>query len=181
MSNMNVELGLDEEKRDEKEVKDEKKTDEKGLDEKDADRVITVVSKEGVRFPLSLKNASLSGLLRVTFEQDKYETELKINVAACYLAKIIDYLNHHEGIVPDEIRKPLRSMEMKELVTPWDAAFVDGLSYQELFDLMSISNYLETIPLTLLLGAKVATIIKGKEPEELKVMFKDVKRWTLTD
>jgi len=82
---------------------------------------------------------------------------------------ILDYLNHHDGKTPVEIPKPIRYDTMEKICEDaWDARFVDGLSKRMLFQIILGANLLDCKPLLHLGCAKVATMIKGKSPEEIK-------------
>ena len=85
------------------------------------------------------------------------------------LAHIVEYFNHHQGISAEIPEKPLKSRLMTEVCKdPWDATFVDGLSRQELYDLILAANYLDIKPLLHLGCAKVASLIKGVPINKIK-------------
>merc|ERR1712166_1402162 len=82
---------------------------------------------------------------------------------------IVLYLEHHQGNEPAEIAKPIRSIKMEKIVEdPWDAEFINKLPKRQLFQLILGSNYMDCKSLLHLGCAKVATMIKGKSPEEIK-------------
>lgn len=60
---------------------------------------------------------------------------------------------------------------MAELVDPWDAEFINIENLEELFDIILGGNYLDIKSLLDLACAKVATLIKGKTPEEIRKTF----------
>lgn len=87
------------------------------------------------------------------------------------LKHIFKYLNHHNGKAPAEIAKPIRSIHMHEICEDaWDARYVDDLATKKrtLFQVILAANYLACKPLLHLCCAKVACMIKGKSPEEIK-------------
>jgi len=83
----------------------------------------------------------------------------------------VEYMNHHKGIEPPIIEKPLRSKIMKDVCKdPWDAEFIDkiGENRQQLYDLILAANYMDIKSLLHLGCAKVASLIKGQPLEKIK-------------
>ena len=72
--------------------------------------------------------------------------------------------------LPD-IEKPLRSSDMHDITEAWAASFVESLDQEELFEMILAANFLECKPLLDLLCARVAAMIKGKTPEEIRQTF----------
>ena len=70
-----------------------------------------------------------------------------------------------------ELKKPLKSAIMSELVQEWYAEFVK-VEQQELFDILLAANYLDVKPLLDLASATVASMIKDKTIEEIRETFK---------
>ena len=61
---------------------------------------------------------------------------------------------------------------MEEILTqPWYIEFIDGLGLESLFDLILGANYMQIKPLSELCLCKVASMIKGKSPEQLRTTF----------
>ena len=55
----------------------------------------------------------------------------------------------------------------------WDAQFIDSMSKKTIFQVILGANYMD-LPSLLHLGcAKIATLIKGKSPEEIKNILAD--------
>jgi S-phase kinase-associated protein 1 len=149
----------------------------KRTDEKEVEGDITLIPKdEKTGFTLPKKYAFLSVLVKCTCEQDNDATQIDLQVSTDILEKIISYLNHHEGVEPTEIKKPLRSLDMSKVVTDvWDSTFINSFPQQELHDIITASNYMN-IPSLLHLGcAKVASLIKGKSNEEIRTFFEEGK------
>jgi len=119
------------------------------------------------------------------------------NISGQTLNEIVKYLKHHKGKVPAEIAKPIKSNIMSKigLEDAWDAWFINriglygytspGRKYDPknidqtqcdtspegknaIFDLILAVNYLDIKSLLHLGCAKIATLIKGKTPEEIK-------------
>jgi hypothetical protein len=68
---------------------------------------------------------------------------------------------HHKGKEPGVIAKPLTSAVMSEVCEDaFDAALVDGLCNQDLYDLILAANFMDCSALLHLGAAKVASMVK---------------------
>jgi S-phase kinase-associated protein 1 len=100
------------------------------------------------------------------------------NVSNDILLKVVEFITyHHENGPMKEIEKPLKSQNLEEVVSNWDTNFV-SLEYEKLFELILAANYLDIKSLLDLTCAKVATIIKGKSPEDIRKTFNIVNDFT---
>jgi len=90
------------------------------------------------------------------------------------LVLIVEYLKHHNGKKPEEIAKPIRSVKMERIVSdPWDAEYINKMNKKTIFQVILGANYMD-LPSLLHLGcAKIATLIKGKSPDEIKQILSD--------
>jgi len=93
------------------------------------------------------------------------------NVKATTLKKILEYCEKHRKDTPPEIEKPLRTSNLAELVDPYDAQFINLENLEDLFEVILAANYLDIKSLLDLSCAKVASLIKGKTPEEIRKTF----------
>lgn len=74
---------------------------------------------------------------------DKDETEIPLpNVLGSVLNKVVTYLKYHVADQSKEIEKPLKSANMNEVVSQWDADFVD-VDQELLFSLILAANYMD--------------------------------------
>ena len=163
------------------------------------DTTIVLVSQEGTRFPVTRKMAEMSVLVRAMMERDMSTEEDSEedneegapppgegaepeeiplpNVKAPVLEKVVAFCRHHQDAPMAEIEKPLRSQDMHQVVDAWDAEFVE-VEQDFLFEIILAANYMD-IPSLLDLGtAKVASMIKGKTPEEIRQTFHIVNDFT---
>lgn len=73
---------------------------------------------------------------------DETATEIPIpGVKASIMMLVINYMNHHAGVEPPIIEKPLRSKIMKEVCKDkWDADYIDTIAddRQTLYDLILV-------------------------------------------
>jgi len=105
-------------------------------------------------------------------EGDKEEKIIPVpNVKGDVLKQVVDYMKYHADKPPKEIEKPLKSANMAEVVSDnWDAEFVE-VDQERLFELILAANYMDIKPLLDLTCAKVASMIKGKTPEQIRKTF----------
>ena len=117
------------------------------------------------------------------------------NVKTAILAKVIEFLEHYKSDPMNEIEKvspfwiyrwyiflfpmhqPLKSANMSEVVQEWYANFV-AVDQEVLFELILAANYMDIKPLLDITCATVASMIKGKTPEEIRQHFNIVNDFT---
>ncbi|CEP00175.1 Skp1 family, tetramerization domain containing protein [Plasmodiophora brassicae] len=153
--------------------------DIKGLDEDMHDEVLTLESQDKMRIQVERNVAMMSELVKTVLESDKDQTVIPLpNVKGAILDKVVKYLRYHVGNPSKEIEKPLKSAIMREVVDdPWDAEYVD-IPQDVLFELILAANYMDIKPLLDLTCAKVASMLKGKSPEEIRKQFNIVNDFT---
>ena len=89
-----------------------------------------------------------------------------VNIRASIMGKISKYLDYPAK----EIEKPLKSANMFEVVSEWDANYVE-IDNETLFELINATNFLDIKDLLDLTCAKVAAMTKGKTPQEIQKRF----------
>lgn len=140
-------------------------------DDAGEEKKLRLVSQEGEKFKVSKKIAISSELVKTMAEGDKEENEIPLpNVKSSVLRKVVEYMKYHVDNPAREIEKPLKSTNMSEVVSQFDADFVD-VDQEVLFDLILAANYMEVKPLRDLCCVKVASMIKGKTPEAIRETF----------
>ena len=74
--------------------------------------------------------------------------------------------NNIDTVIPS-IERPLTSKKMSENVgiTKWDAEFIDTIEYKYLNEMITAADYLGIESLLDLASAKVASLMKGEQPE----------------
>jgi len=161
---------------------------------------VNLISSEADKFEVDKKSAAMSELLKHMFDdsdeddmfededEDAEDAEQNIpeiplpNVKSSVLAKIVEYCNHHAtnyhaGLMA-KIQIPLKSANMAEVVDEWDANFVGTMDQEMLFELILAANYMDIKSLIDLTLAKVASMIKGKTPQEIRKTFNIVNDFT---
>ena len=133
---------------------------------------IKIIVKEGKEIPISKKAAELSELLKSAMSDYPKETTFPLNELDEKNGELIkEYLTHYNGESPKEIEKPITSNEMKNLTDEWSSTFIDKLSLEDITNLTVAANYMGINSLLDLCCAKVATLCKDKNEDEIFKMF----------
>merc|ERR1711879_1096939 len=144
-----------------------------GLDEPQQTTIMLVSSGENPsKIEIQKEFARQSKLVQNILEGDADATEIQVKqVDGATLTLICNYLKHHKGKEPAEMEKIVEDT--------WDARFVNELPKRSLFQLIRGANYMDCKSLLHLGCAKVATMIKGKSPEEIKQILEKKKKLKL--
>eukprot|EP00549_Striatella_unipunctata_P021777 CAMPEP_0118692874 /NCGR_PEP_ID=MMETSP0800-20121206/11565_1 /TAXON_ID=210618 ORGANISM="Striatella unipunctata, Strain CCMP2910" /NCGR_SAMPLE_ID=MMETSP0800 /ASSEMBLY_ACC=CAM_ASM_000638 /LENGTH=165 /DNA_ID=CAMNT_0006590987 /DNA_START=156 /DNA_END=653 /DNA_ORIENTATION=- len=137
------------------------------------ERNVNLVSKEGDTYEVPVAVAKMSELVKSMMDEDADEDVSEIplpNVKAAVLTKVVEFCNHYINEPMTDIEKPLKSSIMAEVVQKWYADFVH-VEQVLLFELILAANYMDIKPLLDLTCATVASMIKGKTPEEIRQTF----------
>lgn len=139
---------------------------------------VSLVSQEGDKFDVEREVAEMSELVKTMIDDGESDQEIPLpNVKSNVLGKVIEYCRHHHNNLPAEIEKPLKSATLSDVVSEWDASFVE-VEQELLFELILAANYMDIKHLLDLTCAKVASMIKGKTPEEIRKTFNIVNDFT---
>ena len=144
-------------------------------------KTIHLVSNEGESYDVPLPIAIMAELVKTMIDEDQDDEdpqEIPLpNVKSEILAKVIEFLQHYKVEAMAEIEKPLKSSNMAEVVQAWYATFVE-VDQEILFEMILAANYMDIKPLLDLTCASVASMIKGKTPEEIRKTFNIVNDFT---
>ncbi|KAH7484375.1 hypothetical protein PRIC1_003684 [Phytophthora ramorum] len=144
-------------------------------------RKVNLVSMDGDSFEVSRSVAAMSELVKTLISDDADDDEVQEiplpNVKSPVLSKVIEFCSQHHNSPMREIEKPLKSADMHDVVSDWDANFVD-IEQEILFELILAANYMDIKSLLDLACAKVASMIKGKTPQEIRETFNIVNDFT---
>ena len=133
---------------------------------------IKIITKDGKEIELTKKAAELSELLKQTINDFPTEEKFPLKeIDEKNAERIREYLNHFNGKAPPEIKKPLTSINMKNITDEWSAYFVDRMSLDDLVNLVVAANYMGINCLLDLCSAKIATYFKDKSEEEVLKEF----------
>lgn len=137
------------------------------------DRDVKLVSLDGDSFVVPLKVAKMSELVKtMMIDDDNSEEEKEIplpNVKAATLAKVIEYCRHYIEEPMTEFEKPLKNADLYKLVQQFYAKFIVEMNNDDLFNLTLAANYMDIKPLLDLCSAKIASLIKDKTVEQIRV------------
>ena len=142
----------------------------------DGEMKVTLTSHEGTEIEVPLSVAKMSELVKTMVPTDDDEmTEIGSiplpNVKTEVLTKVVEFCTHYQESPMDAIEKPLNSGQIREVVgDEWYASFVD-VPQEMLFELILAANFMNIQPLLDLTCATVASLIKGKSPEEIRQCF----------
>jgi S-phase kinase-associated protein 1 len=129
---------------------------------------ITLRSAEGDNFEVDEAVAFESQMIKNMIEDTGSEAPIPVpNVSSKILAKVIEYSKYHVDNSPEaegENKAP------EEEIKTWDTKFVE-VEQSTLFELILAANYLNIKSLLDLTCRTVASMIKGKTPEEIRKTF----------
>ncbi|KAF7841033.1 SKP1-like protein 1B [Senna tora] len=125
---------------------------------------VTLLSSDGKEFVIDIGSAMQSQTLRHMIEDDCVDGGIPLpNVSSGILSKVIEYCKKHAD-------EPNKSDDATEELKNWDSNFVK-VDQVILYDLMMAANYLDIKKLLDLTCQRVADMIKGKMPEEIRKTF----------
>eukprot|EP00919_Chromeraceae_sp_WS-2016_P022596 GHVR01053636.1.p1 GENE.GHVR01053636.1~~GHVR01053636.1.p1 ORF type:complete len:158 (+),score=32.94 GHVR01053636.1:25-498(+) len=140
--------------------------------------MLKLSSSTGEVFEVDSDVACMSTLIKNMVEDTGTDETIPLpNVKTPILEKVLDYCKYHKDNPPEEIQKPIKTSNIADVTCAWDSAFV-SVDQDILFELILAANYLDIKPLLHLTCAKVATLIKGKTPEEIRQQFNIVNDFT---
>ena len=132
-----------------------------------------LIGTTGEKVPFTVKNIKIMKLV-CEFNDD---IENIVNgefsfptVGTDILLKLSEYCDYYGNSPYTEIEKPLKSSNMNEIVDAWYANYIN-IDQTTLFNLILAANYFDIKSLLDLGSAKVASLIKGKSPMEIRNIF----------
>lgn len=137
-------------------------------------REIELVSKDSHKLRVKRSHILMSGLVKDILEDDDDDNNVIPsipipNVVGSTLTKIIEYCNYHWNNRAIEIEKPLKS-KIEDVICDWDKKFLE-IDHSLLIALIMAANYMNISDLLNLTCAKIASMIKGKSPEQIRGKF----------
>jgi S-phase kinase-associated protein 1 len=133
-------------------------------------------------FSVTREAAKMSGLVKDMLEDQDQEEQTVIpipNVTGRTLKYVIEYMEHHHNNKAEPIEKPLKG-KIDDVISEWDKKFLftdlvkngDENEHELLIDCIMAANFLNIKDMLDLTCACVASMIKGKTPEQIRALFK---------
>ena len=133
--------------------------------------MVILVAADGYRVEVPRNVAEMSALIKEMLDDedgDNQNSEIPLpNVQKDVLEKVVEFCKHYPSDPMGEIEKPIRGPDMKNVVSDWYAEYID-VEQSMLFSIASAANYLDIPSLITLASAKIASLILGKSPDEMK-------------
>lgn len=140
--------------------------------------MFTFISSDDERFEVTEAAANMSQTIRHMIEDGCADAGIPLpNVSATILAKVLEFCNKHAAAAAADSSSSDAAAGSsssnaggdKELAS-FDKAFLD-VDTDTLYDLLMAANYLEVKELLDLACQKVADMIRGKTPEQIRQTF----------
>uniref|UniRef100_A0A0D9Y024 SKP1-like protein n=1 Tax=Leersia perrieri TaxID=77586 RepID=A0A0D9Y024_9ORYZ len=133
----------------------------------DGNNKILLISSDGEHFEVSEAVASMSQQVSHMIEDDCTENGIPLpNVTSKILTKIIEYCKMHAAVSSETKEAAADEKKLKS----FDAEFI-AVDKTTLYDLILAANYMSIKSLLDLACQRVADLIKGKSPEEIRKEF----------
>ena len=132
---------------------------------------VKLFPEEGEAIEVDEEIAVMSVLVKSMIDDAGADEDVPIpNVKKATLERVIEFCQHHKDEPLQEIEKPLKTNNIKDVVSTWYGEFVD-VKIEELYEIILAANYLDIKSLLELTCAAVAAMMKGKSIEEIRDLF----------
>ncbi|CAI2383513.1 unnamed protein product [Moneuplotes crassus] len=133
--------------------------------------MVKLISQEGEIIEVDQETVMLSVLIKSMIDDSGTEEDIPLpNVSKSILEKVLEFCKHIKEHPLQEIEKPLKSANLRDIIPEWYDDFVD-VEQETLFEVILAANYLDIKPLLELACAKVATMVKGKSVLDVRKTF----------
>eukprot|EP00759_Apiculatamorpha_spiralis_P052668 PhF_6_TR5937/c0_g1_i1/m.8585/K03094/SKP1, CBF3D; S-phase kinase-associated protein 1 len=150
------------------------------LTDAETEEFFIVQTKETKKYKVSKKLLNKSQIIReILQDAEGPGVELPLNeIEAETLALVLDFLKYHDDKPMRDIEKPLRT-HIKEVLDDWDYQFFtqrllesgDEKRHKKLLDVLKAANFMIILPLRDLCCACVASMLMGKNEQEILDLF----------
>lgn len=132
---------------------------------------VKLIPEEGEVIEVDQDIAVMSVLVKSMIDDSGADEDIPLpNVKKATLEKVIEFCKHHKEDPLQDIEKPLKTNNIKDVVAPWYGDFV-SVPIEELYEIILAANYLDIKPLLEVTCAAVAAMMKGKSIEEIRELF----------
>mmetsp|Transcript_9605 Transcript_9605/g.8623 ORF Transcript_9605/g.8623 Transcript_9605/m.8623 type:complete len:579 (-) Transcript_9605:191-1927(-) len=129
----------------------------------------------------TITNISLSKVLSQRLEESDSNiitVDESKNITCDSFEHALMYLGHHEGVEPDPLPCPVRSIHMRQICSDrWDADWMDAFAKKTIFEIIMVANDLDIKPLLHLGCAKIATLIKQMDQKEINRIIEEEEKY----
>jgi len=134
--------------------------------------MLVLQTNDGKDMKVNLDDIIVSKLIRTMVDcmvdsTDTIEIPLP-NVSQKVLLKVLEFTKHYKENPMKQLMKPLPSDDLSQVVDVWYVEFISGLEEDMLYEVISASNYMDIEPIQELGCARIASLIRGKEPNEIR-------------
>ncbi|EAZ02759.1 hypothetical protein OsI_24879 [Oryza sativa Indica Group] len=134
-------------------------------------KMIILISADGKRFEVTEAVASQSQLISNMIEDDCTENGVRLpNVDGDILTMVVDYCNMHAGDAA-AAGDTMKASSTEEELKKFDAELVQALENPVLFKLILAANFLNIKSLLDMTCQRVADMMSGKTPEQMRETF----------
>jgi S-phase kinase-associated protein 1 len=134
---------------------------------------IKLQANDGTSYPINRDCVKLSILINTYIENNEEDDGISFpleRVSNEILQYVIEFLEHFTNEPMREIPRPLNSNEISNYVQEWYSNFINK-DKDTIMEIILAANYMDIQPLLDLGCAKIATMIKGKTPSEIRQEF----------
>lgn len=122
---------------------------------------------------VDLEDIIISNLIKTVTEGSEEDDEEEIplpNVSFPVLEKVVEFTRHYKTSPMVYVPKPLPSniSTINEVVGDWYGDYIMNLDEELLMRVIDASNYMDIEPLQEICCAHIATVLRGKEPDEVR-------------
>ena len=130
-------------------------------------QIIKIICKGGNKVSIKL-NAVKNSKFICNYNNDFPNSELYLkDIKYSTIIRLKDYLEHYSNSTPKKIEMPLPNKDFKDCIDEWDYDFIN-CDTETILELMVAANFLDINSLLDLTSAKIASLIKGKNSEEIR-------------
>ena len=133
--------------------------------------LIILISSDLKRIPIKLKAIKRSKFLKNAINDFPGEEIPIKTLDSTTLYYIKEYLEYYENNKPKKIIYPLPKKDFKECVEEWDYNFIN-VDIETIYNIMVAANFFDIKSLVDLTAAKIASMIRGKSPKEIRDILK---------
>ena len=136
-------------------------------------RLLRITTQDDHLVEVDYEDLRLSELIKTivgTQEENEGPIEFPLpNVDKDILEEIIEFGKHYRTQPLPKIHKPLPPIDFKDVIDDWYYRYIcDFEVVHGLYPLLKAVNYMDIQPIQDLACARIASLIRGKEPSEIK-------------